>query len=145
MDRDDRTGRDSVDDTPGAASTGTRHSTEAAMDDSTKDRTAEHGTTDDQAVDDRSTGSHADPQSRQETLDELPWVADADESRQTQRRGVRVGTVVWGLVLTAIGVGLLALASGVVFDVELALIILVACAGVALLVGSLVTEARRRS
>ena len=59
-------------------------------------------------------------------------------------RGVRVGTVVWGLVIAAIGVGLLAFASGVVFDVELALIGLVAAAGVALLAGSLVTGMRRR-
>lgn len=61
----------------------------------------------------------------------------------TERRGVRVGTVVWGLVLAAIGVGLLAWASGVVFDVQLAVILLVAAAGVALLVGSLVGGRRR--
>jgi hypothetical protein len=61
-----------------------------------------------------------------------------------ERRGVRVGTVVWGLVLAAIGVGLLAWASGVVFDVQLAVILLVAAAGVALLVGSL-WSGRRRS
>lgn len=59
-------------------------------------------------------------------------------------RGVRVGTVVWGLVIAAVGVGLLAFASGVVFDVELALIGLVAAAGVALLVGSLMSGRRRR-
>lgn len=62
----------------------------------------------------------------------------------TEARGVRVGTVVWGLVIAAIGVGLLAFASGVTFDVELALIGLVAAAGVALLVGSLVTGMKRR-
>ena len=59
-------------------------------------------------------------------------------------RGVRVGIVVWGLVIAAVGVGLLASASGLVFDVELALIGLVAAAGVALLVGSLVSGRRRR-
>ncbi|HEY3436363.1 MAG TPA: hypothetical protein VGK35_01630 [Actinotalea sp.] len=60
-------------------------------------------------------------------------------------RGVRVGTVVWGLVVAAIGLGLLAYAIGVAFDVQLAVIVLVAAAGVALLVGSLVTSTRRRN
>ncbi|WP_372595392.1 hypothetical protein [Actinotalea sp.] len=57
---------------------------------------------------------------------------------------VRVGTVVWGLVVMVVGVGLLALAAGAVFDVELAVIALVAAAGVALLAGSLVSAGRRR-
>lgn len=57
--------------------------------------------------------------------------------------GVRVGTVVWGLVLAALGVGLLAFVSGIDFDVELAVIALVAAAGLALLVGSVVTARRR--
>ncbi len=60
-------------------------------------------------------------------------------------RGVRVGTVVWGLVVAAVGVGLVAWASGLVFDVELAVIGLVAAAGVALLLGSLLAPRRRRS
>lgn len=60
------------------------------------------------------------------------------------RRGVRVGTVVWGLVVVALALGLTAIANGVVFDVELAVIVLVAAAGLALLVGS-VAGARRRS
>ena len=64
--------------------------------------------------------------------------------RRAEPRGVRVGTVVWGLVIAAIGVGLLAYAIGVAFDVQLALIVLVAAAGGALLVGSLVTGFRRR-
>lgn len=59
--------------------------------------------------------------------------------------GVRVGTVVWGLVIAAIGVGLLAVAAGLVFDVELALIALVGAAGLALLVGSLAGGMRRRN
>ncbi|MCL3859917.1 hypothetical protein [Actinotalea sp. K2] len=57
---------------------------------------------------------------------------------------LRVGTVVWGLVVAVIGVGILATAAGVVFDVQLALIGLVALAGVALLVGSVASGARRR-
>ena len=60
------------------------------------------------------------------------------------QRGMRVGTIVWGLVLAAIGAGLLAWAIGVSFDVELAFIVLVAAAGVLLLTGSLATTWRRR-
>ncbi|WP_273653953.1 hypothetical protein [Cellulomonas fimi] len=48
----------------------------------------------------------------------------------------------WGLVLAAIGVGILAWASGLTIDVGLALIVLLAVAGAALLVGSLVSAAR---
>ncbi len=61
----------------------------------------------------------------------------------TDRR-VRVGTTVWGLVVLAVGLGLLALAAGAVFDVQLAVIGLIAAAGVALLVGSLLTATGRR-
>lgn len=59
-------------------------------------------------------------------------------------RGMRVGTIVWGLVLAAIGAGVLAWAIGVSFDVELAFIVLLAAAGVLLLAGSLATVWRRR-
>lgn len=59
-------------------------------------------------------------------------------------RGIRVGTVVWGLVVAAIGIGLVATVAGVRFDVELAVIGLVAAAGLALLVGSFAKAARRR-
>ncbi len=59
-------------------------------------------------------------------------------------RGMRVGTMVWGLVLAAIGAGVLAWALGATFDVELAFIFLVAAAGVLLLAGSVATTLRRR-
>lgn len=62
----------------------------------------------------------------------------------TPDRGLRVGTVVWGLVVAAVGVGLLALGLGAVFDVELAVIGLVAVAGLALLAGSVAGAVRRR-
>ena len=58
------------------------------------------------------------------------------------RRRLRVGTVVWGLVIAAIGVGLLAWAAGFAIDVQLAMIVLLAVAGTALLVGSIVSGAR---
>lgn len=63
----------------------------------------------------------------------------------SQQRGVRVGTVVWGLVVAAVGVGLAALAAGVVFDVQLAFIAIVALAGVGLVAGSVASAGRRRS
>ena len=59
-------------------------------------------------------------------------------------RTLRVGTVVWGLVVTAVGVGLLSVAWGAHLDTELAFIVLLGAAGVALLVGSLVGMRRSR-
>ncbi|GEA81015.1 hypothetical protein [Cellulomonas uda] len=59
-------------------------------------------------------------------------------------RAPRVGTVVWGLVLAVLGVGVLAWAAGRQIDVDVAAIVLVAGAGVALLVGSVVSGVRRR-
>lgn len=64
--------------------------------------------------------------------------------RAPDDRGVRVGTVVWGLVIAAVGVGLIATVAGARFDVELAVIALVAAAGVALLAGSVAKSLRRR-
>jgi hypothetical protein len=68
----------------------------------------------------------------------------SEPSRTVDDRGIRVGTVVWGLVVAAIGIGLVATVAGVRFDVELAVIGLVAAAGLALLVGSFAKAARRR-
>jgi hypothetical protein len=60
------------------------------------------------------------------------------------RRGVRVGTIVWGLVIAAIGVGILAFALDVTFDAQLATIIVIFAAGALLLIGSIATTRRRR-
>lgn len=60
------------------------------------------------------------------------------------RPALRVGTIVWGLVLAVIGAGVIAVAAGARFDVELASIALLTLAGVALLAGSIATSARRR-
>lgn len=59
-------------------------------------------------------------------------------------REMQIGTVVWGLLVAAIAVGLLAIANGALFDVQLAFIVLLAAAGLVLLVGSL-ARARRRA
>ncbi|GHS85103.1 hypothetical protein AGMMS50218_01770 [Actinomycetota bacterium] len=57
---------------------------------------------------------------------------------------LRVGTVVWGLVIATVGIGLLALAAGATIDVQLAFIVLLGAAGLALLGGSLVAGLRHR-
>lgn len=66
----------------------------------------------------------------------------APEADAPVRRGVRVGTFVWGLVIVAVGIGVLGLSAGYTLDVELALIILLGAAGAAMLVGSLIKGRR---
>ena len=72
-------------------------------------------------------------------------VAPQPAAQHEPRPTLRVGTVVWGLVIAAIGVGLLSVAWGAHLDTQLALIVLLGAAGVALLVGSLVGMRRSRS
>ena len=62
---------------------------------------------------------------------------------ETERARLRVGTVVWGLVIAAIGAGFLAVALGATLDLQLAMIALLGFAGVAMLVGSVVGGLRR--
>lgn len=89
--------------------------------------------------------------------DDAPWSVPAGTSSGTPgtapatttarpeiARGVRVGTIVWGLVVIVAGALLAAAAAGVVFDVQLAVIVTVALAGIALVVGSVVSAGRRR-
>jgi len=73
-----------------------------------------------------------------------PEVDQAVAPPAPARPAPRVGTVVWGLVLAVIGVGVIAAAAGARFDVELVSITLLALAGVGLLVGSIATSMRRR-
>jgi hypothetical protein len=51
---------------------------------------------------------------------------------------------VWGLIVIAVGLGILAVSAGVVFDLGVALIVLLGAAGVILVVGSVVSSIRRR-
>jgi hypothetical protein len=60
------------------------------------------------------------------------------------RRGPRVGTAVWGLIVIAVGLGILAVSAGVMFDLGVALIALLGAAGVILVVGSVISSLRRR-
>ncbi len=77
------------------------------------------------------------------TASDPPVAAQAAEVERPER-GPRVGTVVWGLVLAVLGVGVLAWAGGRRIDVDVAAIVLVAGAGVALLIGSIISGTRRR-
>jgi hypothetical protein len=63
---------------------------------------------------------------------------------RTGRRPVRVGTVVWGLVVAVCGVLALAVAGGASIDGGTVAIGVLAGAGVALVLGSIVTGVRRR-
>ncbi|MEU4384433.1 hypothetical protein [Promicromonospora sp. NPDC023805] len=70
--------------------------------------------------------------------------AEEQPTKAAARRGPRVGTAVWGLIVIAVGLGILAVSAGVMFDVGVALILLLGAAGVILVVGSVVSSIRRR-
>lgn len=70
--------------------------------------------------------------------------AQAEPTKAAARRGPRVGTAVWGLIVIAVGLGILAVSAGVMFDVGVALILLLGAAGVILVVGSVISSIRRR-
>ncbi|MFD7024339.1 hypothetical protein [Promicromonospora sukumoe] len=71
-------------------------------------------------------------------------VQPAQPAQAAPKRGPRVGTAVWGLVVIAVGLGILAVAAGVVFDLGVALIVLLGAAGVILVAGSVISSVRRR-
>ncbi|PYG00635.1 hypothetical protein SAMN05216184_103208 [Georgenia satyanarayanai] len=56
------------------------------------------------------------------------------------RSGPRVGTVVWGIILLLLGLGVLGVGAGLTVDLQAALIALLALAGVGLLVKALLTR-----
>jgi hypothetical protein len=70
-----------------------------------------------------------------------PTVAE-NHPVQSVKTSPRVGTAVWGAVVTVLALGMLAIGNGARFDVQLAAIAVIATAGVALLVGSLLTLRR---
>ncbi|WP_136519238.1 hypothetical protein [Cellulomonas telluris] len=69
---------------------------------------------------------------------------EAKDATEARRDRVRVGTVVWGVVIALLGVGVLLVAAGYTIDLELAAIGLLVLAGLGLIVGPLVASARRR-
>ena len=69
------------------------------------------------------------------------WYQPTYESRTSPR----VVSVIWGLIVTAAGIGLLSISWGARLDTNLALIVLLGAVGLALLVGSLASMQRSRS
>ncbi|MBO0899753.1 hypothetical protein J1G43_07220 [Cellulomonas sp. zg-ZUI22] len=59
------------------------------------------------------------------------------------RPPVRVGGVVWGLIVVLVGAGVLLVAAGYTIDVQLAVIVLLIAAGVGLIVGPVIQGLRR--
>ncbi|MCL2454785.1 MAG: hypothetical protein FWD18_05720 [Micrococcales bacterium] len=91
------------------------------------------------------TETHADPAHTSTLPYPPPTTAPAvPVTSPPSSRGVRLRTVIWGLILATCGAGVIAAALGYRFDMGLAAIALLAAAGVVLLVGSLARAARRR-
>jgi len=61
----------------------------------------------------------------------------------TRRTGVRVGTVVWGLIVALVGLGVVLVAAGYTIDVQLAAIVLLIAGGAGLILGPLLQGVRR--
>lgn len=60
-----------------------------------------------------------------------------------ESRSLRAGTMVWGLIITLVGLAAIAVATGRQMDLEIALITLFIVAGVALLAGSALSAGQR--
>ena len=88
------------------------------------------------------TGPAAGPSAGGSSAPTGPWVPG--EQTPPVRRGPRVSTIVWGFVIVAFGVVVLAAALGARVDLGLATIVVLAAAGITLVVGSVVSGARRR-
>lgn len=86
------------------------------------------------------TTSGADPSS----TGGAPGAGGVADPGPLPRRGPRVATIVWGFVIVAFAVVVLAAALGARVDLGLATIVVLAAAGVTLVVGSIVSGARRR-
>lgn len=86
------------------------------------------------------TTSGADPS----PTDGAPGAGGVADPGPLPRRGPRVATIVWGFVIVAFAVVVLAAALGARVDLGLATIVVLAAAGVTLVVGSIVSGARRR-
>ncbi len=73
-----------------------------------------------------------------------PSPVPATVTAPAPRRGPRISTIVWGFVIAAFGAVVLASAFGAHVDTGLVAILVLAVAGVTLVVGSIVSGARRR-
>jgi hypothetical protein len=90
------------------------------------------------------TAQTAQPRPAQSQPAQGQAVQQVQPAQASVRRGPRVGTAVWGLIVIAVGLGILAVSAGVMFDLGVALIVLLGAAGVILVVGSVVSSLRRR-
>ena len=81
------------------------------------------------------------------TDDTIPSDVPADEPAVTPerapRRAVRIGTIVWGLIVAAVGAGVLTVVAGYRVDVQLAAIVLLILGGLGIILGPLVQGVRR--
>jgi hypothetical protein len=68
----------------------------------------------------------------------------ATDAAAQARRPHRPSTIIWGLVVAVVGAGILARALGAEFDNDLALIVLLGAAGLALVGTSIASAVRRR-
>ena len=79
--------------------------------------------------------------------DTIPFDVPADEPPAAQqrapRRAVRIGTIVWGLIVAVVGAGVLTVVAGYRVDVQLAAIVLLIVGGLGIILGPLVQGARR--
>ncbi|HLV04600.1 hypothetical protein [uncultured Georgenia sp.] len=65
-------------------------------------------------------------------------MSDHQPTITPQRTGPRVGTIVWGIILVLLGLGVVGVGLGLTIDLQAALIALLVLAGVGLLVKALV-------
>ncbi len=107
-------------------------------------------TTDETTRQDRTTAmNQASPQDRP-TADAVPAgtspaaAQDLPAARPEQPSGPRTGTIVAGLVLVLLGLGVVAVGAGATLDLQAALIVLLVVAGAALLVGAVLGARRSR-
>ena len=115
----------------------------------TDDRSTETSSITPDAVASDDAGTSAEPaetsaEPAETTVIATPPQVPAGLSARPARPPVRVGTIVWGLVVVTSGVLVLAIMAGAEIDSGLALIGLLAGSGIALLVGALVASVRRR-
>lgn len=84
------------------------------------------------------------PQSPPPGTPDATWTHSPMPAPAPRGTGPRAGTVIWGLIVVAVGAAILASTAGLHVDFQLAFIGLLAVAGVALLVSSLANAVRRR-
>ncbi|MBO3088560.1 hypothetical protein [Cellulomonas dongxiuzhuiae] len=106
-----------------------------STDDSTQDDSTLHDSTQDDST--------LHDTARYDALPHDAPTPAADATASPPRAGIRVGTVVWGLIVALVGVGVLLVAAGYTIDVQLAAIVLLIAGGLGLILGPLLQGLRR--